>query len=399
MDMSSVYAAAERLKGIIYKTPLDYSILASSISGTKCYLKLENLQKTGSFKIRGACNKIFSLSREQMDRGVIAASAGNHAQGVAYAASRAGVLSTVVMPTGAPITKVLATKGYGARVELWGKSYDDAYLRAQKIQQQTGATYIHGFDDDLVMAGQGTVALELLDELMDLEAVVVPAGGGGLLAGIAFVLKSLRPSIKVYGVQASGTPSIYMSYQAGELKESANARTIADGISVKRPGKSNFEIIKKYVDDIVLVDDEEIASTILLLLERSKVVAEGAGAAALAALVHGRLSLGQIKVAVIISGGNIDVNVLSTIIERGMVKTGRRLKMRTLIDDRPGSLLRLLALLAELKVNIISISHERYLPQVSIQQAEVELSLETFDRGHIDLILKRLKNEGYMVQF
>ncbi|WP_341473988.1 threonine ammonia-lyase [Desulfofundulus thermobenzoicus] len=398
LNLEMIKQAREHFRGVIHPTPLDRSATFSLLTGTDLYFKLENLQKTGSFKIRGAYNKIMSLGEEERRRGVIAASAGNHAQGVAYAASRAGIKSVVVMPEGAPISKVMATRGYGAEVILFGSGYDEAYERAREIREQTGATLVHAFDDPLVAAGQGTVGLELLDELPDLDAVVVPVGGGGLLAGIAVAVKSVHPRVRVIGVQSAGAPAVYLSYKGGQRQELAAAATIADGISVRRPGEFVLEMIHRYVDDVVLVDDEEIARAILMLLERSKIVVEGAGAAGLAALLHGRLSLTGLKVAVVLSGGNIDVNILSMIIERGLVKSGRRLRLRTVVTDQPGSLQRLLALLAAAGVNVISVHHDRIKPQVPLKQAEVELFLETRDPAHVEAVLSTLGREGYTVE-
>lgn len=398
LRLEQVIQARNRLSGVIHVTPLDYSALFSRLTGSNLYLKIENMQKTGSFKIRGAFNKIATISQEERIRGVITASAGNHAQGVAYAASRAGIKSIIVMPQGAPLTKIAATRGYGAEVILSGKGYDEAYQRALELQQETGATFIHGFNDPGIIAGQGTIALELMDQLKDLEAVVVPAGGGGLLAGISFTIKSLKPEIKVFGVQARGAPAVYLSRKSERLEELPEAATIADGICVRCPGSLTIELIRRYVDDMVLVDDEEISETILMLLERSKVMAEGAGAVGLAALLSGRLEVRGMNVAVIISGGNIDINVLSNIIERGLIKSGRRLRIKTVIPDRPGSLMKLLSLLASCQANVIFINHDRTRPQVPIRQAEVELALETENRDHLEKIVDLLTKSGYKVE-
>ncbi|GBF32845.1 threonine dehydratase [Desulfocucumis palustris] len=397
LTMDMVNSARQKLRGIIHTTPLDYSALFSRLSGANIYLKLENLQKTGSFKIRGAYNKIAGLSAGERRLGVIAASAGNHAQGVAHAAFRAGIKSVIVMPEGAPLSKIAATQGYGAEVVLYGQGYDDAYGRALEIQRETGAVFIHGFDDPEIMAGQGTIALEIIEQLDGLEAVLVPAGGGGLLAGVAYTVKQLKPGVRVIGVQARGAPAIYL-YKKGCGGEEPPAATIADGISVRIPGAMNLEVIKKYVDDMVLVDDDEIAMAILMLLERSKVMAEGAGAAGLAAAIKGLPEIKGLNVAVIISGGNIDVNVLSNIIERGLVESGRRLKIKTILPDRPGNLIKILTLLAELKANIIYINHHRTRPRVPLKQAEVELEMETENKEHLDYIVKSLNKAGYIFE-
>lgn len=399
LTVDRVRSAKKLMEGVIHHTPLDYSRVFSGLTGASLYLKLENMQKTGSFKIRGAYNKISSLTPDERACGVIAASAGNHAQGVAYAASTAGIKATIVMPEGSPITKIMATRGYGAEVVLSGKDYDEAYDKAREMQGLSGATYIHGFDDLDVIAGQGTIGLEILEQLPRLDAVVVPVGGGGLLGGISFVLKSLRPRVKVYGVQSAGAPAVYLGWKGGvKNKPVPSSGSIADGINVRRPGRITLELINKYVDDVVLVDDEEISQTILMLLERTKVVSEGAGAAGLAAALHGKLQIrGQNAVAVI-SGGNIDVNVLSTIIERGLINSGRRLRIKTVISDRPGSLRKVLSLVSDQQVNIISIVHDRSSPKVAIKDAEVEFVLETMDWGHVERVTETLKKAGYALE-
>lgn len=398
LAVDRVTEARSRMAGVIHTTPLDYSSTFSSITGANLFLKLENMQKTGSFKIRGAYNKIYTLSGEERSRGVIAASAGNHAQGVAYAANSLGIKASIVMPEGSPITKIMASRGYGAEVILAGKDYDEAFDAAGEIQKQTGATYIHGFDDPGIIAGQGTLGLEILDQLPDVDAVVVPVGGGGLLGGISFVLKELKPRVKVYGVQSAGAPAVYLCRKSGEIKGLPVSGTIAEGINVRRPGNITMDLIKKYVDDVVLVDDEEISRTILMLLERSKVVSEGAGAAALASVLHGRLNMDGLNVVAVISGGNIDVNMLSNIIERGLVKSGRRLRIKTVISDRPGSLQKIVSLVASQEVNIISIEHDRSRPKVPLRDAEVEFVLETIDWEHIDSVVRSLEKAGYCIE-
>jgi threonine dehydratase len=390
-----VKEAKSLMNGLIHLTPLDYSRTFSSLTGANIYLKLENMQKTGSFKIRGALNKIFRLSAEERARGVISASAGNHAQGVAYAANSFGIKATIVMPEGSPIAKIMASRSYGAQVILSGKDYDEAFEAAGEIQKSSGATYIHGFDDIDVIAGQGTLGLEILKQLPKVDAVVVPVGGGGLLGGISFTIKSVRPKIKVYGVQSAGAPAVYLSQKYGKIEEMPVSGTIADGINVRRPGGITLELIKKYVDDVVLVDDEEISQTILMLLERTKVVAEGAGAAGLASVVHGKLKLGGLNVVAVISGGNIDVNVLSVIIERGLVKSGRRLRIKTIISDRPGSLQKIISLVSSQQVNIISIIHDRSRPAVPVRDAEVEFLLETMNWDHVEDVVAALRKAGY----
>ena len=397
VTLQQIQQAHAAMRGIVHKTSLDRSSTFSAMTGCDLYLKLENLQKTGSFKIRGAYNKIQSLSDEEKKRGVIAASAGNHAQGVAYAATSAGIKSTIVMPEVAPLAKTMATRGYGAEVVLHGAVYDEAFNKAQAIQQETGQTFIHAFNDYDVIAGQGTVGLEILEDLEDVSAIVVPIGGGGLIAGIAIAVKELAPHVKIYGVQAQGAPAVYMSKRMNALKTTPDAVTFADGIAVKIPGDLTFSIIDKYVDDVFVIDDEATASTILMLLERAKLMVEGAGAVSLAAVLNGRIP-SQGKVVSVISGGNIDVNFISRIIERGLVKAGRRIKITTLIADRPGALQRLLSIVAQQRANVIHIYHDRVERNVPLSQAIVEISLETRDWLHTEEILANLRQAGYTVE-
>ncbi len=395
--LPDIYAAQAALQGVAHTTPLDRSRTFSQMAGCDVYLKLENMQKTGSFKIRGAYNKIRSLTAEEKACGVIAASAGNHAQGVASAASAAGTRATIVMPEVAPLAKIIANRGYGAEVVLSGTVYDEAFDKALELQKCSGKTFIHAFNDNAVIAGQGTVGLEILQELEDVTSIVVPVGGGGLIAGLALAVKELAPHVKVYGVQAQGAPAMYMSKRAHALKTAPDAVTMADGIAVKVPGDLTFAIIDKYVDDIVVIDDEATASTILMLLERAKLMVEGAGAVSLAALLHGKLPA-QGKVVCVISGGNIDVNMISRIIERGLVKAGRRVKIATMVLDRPGALHRLLSIIAALRANVIHIYHDRVERHVPIGQSIVEIGLETRDSMHTEEILATLRQEGYNVE-
>ena len=397
VTLAAVEAAHALMAGQVHNTPLDRSRTFSDMVGCDLYLKLENLQKTGSFKLRGAYNKIQSLTAEEKGKGVIAASAGNHAQGVAYAASLAGIKATIVMPEVAPLAKVIATRGYQAEVILSGLVYDDAYEKAINIQQESGQVFIHAFNDPYVIAGQGTIGLEILQALDDVSAVVVPIGGGGLSAGIALAIKEKAPHVKVYGVQAKGAPSMYISKQQHMLKRTPDAVTIADGIAVKAPGDITFALIERYLDDIVVVDDEAIASTILMLLERAKMMVEGAGAVSLAALLNHLLPVSG-KVVSVISGGNIDVNFISRIIERGLVKAGRRIKIITRVVDRPGALTRLLTIIANLRANVIHVYHDRVERNVPLGQAVVEVSMETQDVMHTELILSSLRQEGYTVE-
>ncbi len=398
LTLEMIEIAGRRLEGVIHHTPLDFSATFSRLTGSRIYLKLENLQKTGSFKIRGAYNKICALDEASRKKGVIAASAGNHAQGVAYAAGRAGIDALIVMPETAPISKVAATQGYGARVVLAGEDYDQAFAHAVVLQKETGAAFIHSFDDPEVIAGQGTIALELLAGLPDLDAVVAPVGGGGLIAGIALAAKSKKPAVKIIGVQSRSVPAVYHLFKQKEVPDLSGARTIADGINVRRPGRLAVDLISRYVDELVLVSEEEIAEAILLLLERAKLVVEGAGAVGLAALLHRKISLPGKKVAVVLSGGNVDINIVSIIIERGLVKSGRRLNVSVLLPDQPGSLSQLLTLLAGARANLISVSHDRIKPDVPLREAEVNLILETRDREHLNLILDALSRNGYKVK-
>ena len=394
----AVMGALRRTAGIVRRTPVDFSATFSAMTDCQVYLKLENLQKTGSFKIRGALNKISLLAEGKRPAGVVAASAGNHAQGVAYAAARVQIPCVIVMPEGAPLSKVAAAEGYGAKVLLAGADYDSAYQRAQELASQTGAVLVHAFDDEEVIAGQATLGIELAEDLRFADAVLVPAGGGGLLAGVSFILKERLPRIKVIGVQAQGASSLVRSFYTGQLVEEAGSGTFADGIAVKRPGEKTFAIIQKYVDEMVAVSDEQIAGAVLYLLERSKVVAEGAGACALAALLCGRVRLKKGSVAaVIISGGNIDTNALSVIIERGLIQSGRRAHISATISDRPGSLSKLLLAIASARANIISVNHDRTLTGIPWQSAVVEVVLETAGPEHMKEVVSRLTKAGFQI--
>lgn len=398
ITLSEVQAARERLAKVVHKTELTYSRTFSELAGNEVYLKNENLQKTGSFKIRGAFNKIASLTDEEKQCGVIASSAGNHAQGVALGATLYGIPSTVVMPAGAPLAKVMATRGYGAEVVLHGAAYDDAYAKAVEIQKKTGATFVHPFNDPQVVAGQGTIGLEVLADLPDLDAIVVPIGGGGLISGIAVAVKETKPDVKVIGVQAAGAPSMLASQRAGHITTLSSVATIADGIAVKTPGELTFATVQKYVDDIVTVEEDEIANAILMLLERAKVVAEGAGAAPVAAILQHKINLTGKKVAAVISGGNIDVNILARVIDRGLVKAGRKVQFRIVIPDRPGQLQRVLETIAGTQSNVVAVYHNRTKRHVAVGFAEVEFVLETQDKAHADTLLSMLAAQGFEVE-
>ncbi len=400
MDFSldEIYQAKETLKEVVYKTALIYNHFLSDISGNKVYVKMENLQRTGSFKLRGAYNKIANLTDEERKRGVIASSAGNHAQGVAIAATIYGIKCTIVMPKHAPLSKATATRRYGAEVILHGEVYDEAYEEARRIQKETQATFIHPFNDPLVIAGQGTIALEILEDLPDVEVVVVPIGGGGLISGIAMALKTLKPEVKIVGVQSKNMPSMAESISQQKLVTVNGLSSIADGISVKTPGNLAFEIVKQYVDEIVTVDEDEIASAMLLFLESAKVVAEGAGAASASAIIHRLSHYKNRKMVAILSGGNIDVNILALTIDKGLVKDGRKCFLTTIIEDRPGALAQLLQLIAILGANVLAVSHKRETLDIPMSYAKVELELETSNAEHVQTIKKLLEENYYHVE-
>ncbi|HHV79547.1 MAG TPA: threonine ammonia-lyase [Firmicutes bacterium] len=389
------HEARRRLSGVIRVTPLDHSVTFSRMTGADVYLKLENLQKTGSFKIRGAWNKISRLSAEEKAKGVVAASAGNHAQGVALAATEAGISCTIVMPAVAPLAKVEATRGYGARVVLKGSNYDEAYEEALRITKETDAAFVHPFDDEEIIAGQGTISLEIMEQLPEVDVLVVPIGGGGLASGIAMAAKEIKPSVRVFGVQAAGAPSMVRSLAGKKPTALDSVNTIADGIAVKKPGGLTFDYCRKYLDGVVTVDDDQIAHAMLLLLERAKLVAEGAGAASLAALVSGKIPCPGKKVVAIISGGNVDVNLMSRIIEHGLSKAGRYMQIVTRVPDRPGSLLKLLNIIASEGANVVSVEHDRLRQDLVLGQAEVEIRVETYGPEHMRRIEARLAEAGY----
>ncbi|MGC8486621.1 MAG: threonine ammonia-lyase [Clostridia bacterium] len=391
VTLDDVRAARQALRGITYVTPLQESSGLSDLLNTRLFLKLESLQRTGSFKLRGAYNRMRQMTAEEKSRGVVAASAGNHAQGVALAASLVGTSAVVVMPELASVAKVTATEAYGAQVELHGRAFDDAFQRALEIAAESGRMLIHAFEDPLIVAGQGTVGLEMLDAKPDLDIVVVPVGGGGLISGIALAAKGQNPRIKIIGVQAEGSDAMVRARRAGHVEPLAQASTIADGIAVKQPGDLTFSLIEEYVDDLVTVSDHDISRAILLFLERAKLVVEGAGAAPLAALLSGRIAVGAERVGVVVSGGNIDVGLLSRLLEKGLTEEGRQLHLKVVIGDSPGQLSRLLALIAERQVNVLTVEHERWHPGISPNQVEVRLILETRNAPHASELLAALK--------
>src|SRR5450759_4226032 len=398
VTIADIWEAHKLLKPRLHHTPLTPSRTLRDLTGADIYLKSEHMQRSGSFKVRGASYKLSRLTEQEYRCGVIAASAGNHAQGVAIAAAHYNIPCTIVMPETAPLAKVTATQGYGANVVLHGFTYDDAYQHCLDLQLETGATFIHAFDDPDVVAGQGTLGLEMLSDLPDADAIIVPVGGGGLIAGIAIAARALRPDITIIGVQAAGAASCRTSLDAGELSTLPAIATIADGIAVKRPGTLTFSIIQRLVDDVVLVNDEAIISAVLLLMERNKMLVEGAGAAGVAALLSGMVKLKGKKVLVPLTGGNIDINLVSRFIEHGLAAAGRYFVMHTRLTDRPGELMRLLGIIAEMRINVIDVRHHRISSRLPIMQREETITLETRDRAQCEDLLRRLRADGYMVE-
>lgn len=393
VTLDKIYHAAYVLKKVARKTDL---IAAPALTDNcELYLKTENLQVTGSFKVRGAYYKISQLSEEEKSHGIIACSAGNHAQGVALAAQRSGIESVICMPDGAPISKVEATKSYGAKVELVKGAYDDAAAYAQKLQQEKGYTFIHPFDDDEVIAGQGTIGLEILDQLADVDAVLVPIGGGGLVSGVAFAIKQLRPECKVYGVQAANAPSMYRSLEQGEQITLDTVSTFADGIAVKHPGDTTYQLVKQYVDEVVTVSEDEIASAILALIEKQKMIAEGAGAVAVAAAMFGKVDLKGKKVVCVVSGGNIDVNILNRVITRGLVMGGRNATLVIALEDKPGQLQQVSEIISNRGGNVVGVHHDRTDANMAINSCYLRITMETRDHEQVEQIRSDLKAAGF----
>lgn len=392
MDVKEVYAAKERLEGHIKKTPVVY---APNL-GDDIYLKVEVLQDTGSFKLRGAYNKIATLSDEEAERGVVACSAGNHAQGVAKSASERGIRSVICMPYHAPLSKVKATKSYGAEVKLIKDSFDDAAAYAKKLSEEEGYTFIAPFDDEKIIAGQGTVALEILEEVKDIDIIVAPIGGGGLISGVALAAKSINPDIKIIGVQTQISPSMYESVKEGKILTVKGGSTIADGIAVKTPGKITYELVKKYVDEIVLVTEGEISSAILTLLEENKIITEGAAASTVAALMYKKFSHKGKKVCCILSGGNIDVTRVSKVIEKGLYKTNRRMELRIKLNDQPGQISRVSEILEKEGANIVQIGQNIDLVGDTIDSMIVSVIIDTKGKDHQDQILTALNQHAYI---
>lgn len=395
VTLSDIQAALGRIRGSIYLSPCARSETFSQVTGNEVYLKLDNLQRTGAFKERGALNKLLSLSSDERARGVIAASAGNHAQGVAYHAGRHGIRAQICMPLTTPLIKVSATKAYGAEVVLHGANYDEVYQEALKRSSEQGLTLVHAFDDDAIIAGQGTLGVELLQQHPDIEAVVVPIGGGGLISGVACAVKETNPKIQVWGVQPARLPSMKVAVAEGKPVTLAPAATIADGIAVRRAGDRTLPMVQKYVDHIVTVDEEEIANAILLLLEREKTLAEGAAAAPVAALLNRKLPFSRKKIALLVCGGNIDVTLLSRIIERGLVKDGRLVRLRVHLPDYPGALHRLTGILAQHRANIVETSYDRAYYGVNLGDTAIDITMETRGPDHIAELLSALAAADY----
>lgn len=395
ITLDSIYRASFALKDIIRRTDLIYAPQINPES--QIYLKPENLQYTGSFKLRGACYKIACLTEEEKKKGVIACSAGNHAQGVALGATKNGIDSLICLPAGAPISKVEATKRYGAKVCLVPGVYDDAYQKALELKEEEGYTFIHPFDDEYVIAGQGTIGLELLNQLPDVEAVIVPIGGGGLISGVAYALKSLKPDVKVYGVQAQGAASMLRSIEKAHRECLPSVSTVADGIAVKEPGEHTFEICSKYVDGIVTVTEDEICAAILALMEQQKLIAEGAGAVAVAAAMFNKVPVAGKKTICVVSGGNIDVTILSRVINRGLDMSGRTYTVTLDLHDKPGELKGVAEIIANLGGNIISVLHERNNNTSNVTACFLRLVMETRNAEHIELIRSALQEAGYSI--
>ena len=392
LTIESVKQAKEILQEVIRTTDVIYA--PKLCKGTELYLKTENLQVTGSFKVRGAYYKMTCLSEEEKARGVVACSAGNHAQGVALAAKKSGIKAVICLPAGAPISKVEATKSYGAEVCLVEGVYDDAYKKALSLRDEMGYTFIHPFNDEQVIAGQGTIALELAEQLPDLDAVLVPIGGGGLISGIAYTIKQINPNVKVYGVQAQGAPSMKNSVAHGEIEELPSVATIADGIAVKKPGDLTYELCSKYVDEIVTVTDDEISAAILALMEQHKLIAEGAGAVSVAAAMFNKVDLQGKKAVCVVSGGNIDVTILSRVINRGLIMSGRNAQLTVELMDKPGQLCEVTRIISECGGNIITVYHERESMDTVVNGCYLRIVLETRNYEHIEQIKKALRDFG-----
>lgn len=396
LDLKKIEKAHERVSGVVHRTPFSYAPILSQMSGYEIFLKKENLQRTGAFKLRGAFNRIASLMEAGEKRGVVAASAGNHAQGVAFSAQYFGIEAAIVMPESTPLTKVQGVKEFGATVILEGSNYDEAYAYATKYAEEKGFNFVHPFADEEVMAGQGTIVLEMLENIKDLDAIIIPVGGGGLISGIAVAAKALKPDIRIIGVSAEGAPAMKQSYDAKTPIDSTGVRTIADGIAVRDTSPITLEYILEYVDEFITVCEDEIAAAILFLLEKQKVLVEGAGAVGVAALIHGKLDLPKnAKAGIVLSGGNIDVTMLSLIIEKGLVKSSRKMKLSVLMVDKPGSLMQFTELLTQAGANIVQIGYDRTSIDLEFGDATVSVHLETKGIEHQEQIRHILKEGGF----
>ncbi len=396
VTLTDIQSAMRRIRDSIYLSPCAYSETFSRLTGNSVFLKFDNLQKTGAFKERGALNKLLTLTAQERSRGVIAASAGNHAQGLAYHAGKRGIRAQICMPLTTPLIKVSSTRGYGADVVLHGANYDEAYEEAVQRSHDQGLTFVHAFDDDAVIAGQGTLGMELLQQLPEIEAIVVPIGGGGLIGGLSCAVKEVNPKVQIIGVQTSRLPSMKVAIAEGKPVTLSAAATVADGIAVRRAGDRTLPMVQKYVDEIVTVDEEEIANAILLLLEREKTLAEGAGAAAIAALVNHKALVTGRRIAVLVCGGNIDVTLLSRIIERGLVKDGRLVRLRVHLPDYPGALHKLTGILAQHRANIVETAYEKAYYGVNLGDTAIDITMETRGPDHIAELLSALGAAGYV---
>ena len=396
LDLASIKQAYERVQGVVHRTPFSYAPILSQISGYEVYLKKENLQRTGAFKLRGAFNRIASLVEKGDRGGVVAASAGNHAQGVAFAAKHFGIEATIVMPESTPLTKVQGVKEFGANVILHGSNYDEAYAYAVTFGKENNFTFVHPFTDEEVMAGQGTIAMEMLEEVEDLDTMIVPVGGGGLISGMSVAAKALKPDIKIIAVSAEGAPAMKNSYDAKRPLDTLSVRTIADGIAVRDTSPVTLEYILKYVDSFKSVCEDEIASAILFLLEKQKVLVEGAGSVGVAALMHGKIDLPKgSKVGIVLSGGNIDVTMLSLIIEKGLMKSARKMKLMVTLVDKPGALQSFTQILTDVDANIVQIGYDRTSIDLEFGDAHVSVALETKGKEHQALIRQKLEDSGF----
>jgi threonine dehydratase len=397
VTLKDIQRARERLRSAIFFSPCAYSGMVSGLTGCQVFFKLDNLQMTGSFKERGACNKLLSLTTKQREKRVIAASAGNHGLAVAFHARRLGIPATIVMPSSAPLIKVASARRFGAELVLTGQDLAEAFAAARRLEKEQKSTFIHPFDDPLIIAGQGTLGLELMEQEPDLEAVIVPVGGGGLIAGVALALKESRAQVRVVGVQAERMPGMRTALEKGKIETIPYAATIADGIAVRQVGELTLPLVQKYVDEIVTVSEEEIARAILLLLEVEKTVVEGAGATTLAALVNRKVELTGKRVVLLLSGGNIDMNVIARVIEKGLVQEGRLVRLSLIVTDRPGALAKVSTLIADHGANILEIVHTRGLSRAEIGESEITLTLETHGLEHIEEVRTALQRAGYYV--